>query len=652
MFDRHYKTLGWASSLLTLAACGGGDPSASLEKSDDTDRFALVADAAPQKLGQTILARSLHKPHSMVSVQSIELAQTHVLPLNGKTWVMTGATESIHFVGQRSALALVKLSKPYPVSPVLQGWLNGTLVGEVALNLPSALPRTEAGGVAYATDRHSAVVPATWMRSGLQLSVRSASLGSSRLQAVSVGADMPVNLRILPFYLYGADDSDMPFAQASGPDATTINELFAKWPVSALNVGQHPAQRVNWPYLVLPPDGTNAAYIANNKDEEKVQSSPAVSLGTVLGTLGDLMRANGESGQNVQYYAPTIMQNAAGAYRGPSGGLGSVGGDTGAGDASYAGVFVHEQGHSMDLSHAGEAYDANKYPYLWGSLAGSSWGYDAIRNEFLPPFMPVTASRYSGCASQTFGGHARAIDAQGRCVKQDPMQSGSGDQDPSYKFATFSDASTGIMQRHMESSYVVPDAPRASGYKLWDRTAMRWTTYTPATTSYAQNGLLGNFPVQKDVPVTSIALTISKAGTVGATQIYPTFSYTGNLIQQIDPTDAIQRTAINPLASWSKDVPWRWYCINSGCDYTVKVTYEGGTVRHVLLQGAFRAFNDPDGALRTGATDPLQSASFKRFVINVPNDAVITRIELLDTPSAWKGLSASPAVLACRGTGC
>lgn len=644
--------LGSGALLLALAACGGGEADSLSDKSGERTRLATAGNAGPDKATQAMVARYLHKPYRMVGVQSMELAQTHVLPLGGKRWVMTGATEEIHFVGQRSALALVKLTTPYPASPVLQGWLNGALVGEVALSPPGSLPRTEAGGPAYATDRHSAVVPAAWMSSGLQLGVRAANLGASRLQPVAVGADMTVNLRILPFYLYGADDADMPFAQASGPNAATINELFAKWPVSALSVSLHPAQRVNWPYLVLPPDGTNAAYIANNKDEEKVQSSPAVSLGTVLGTLGDLMRANGESGLNVQYYAPTILQDSAGAYKGPAGGLGSVGGDTGAGDASYAGVFVHEQGHAMDLSHAGEAYDANRYPYLWGSLAGSAWGYDAIRNEFLPPFMPTTASRYSGCASHTFGGHARAIDALGRCVKQDPMQSGAGDQDPSYRFATFSDASTGIMQRHMESGYVVPDPTRPSGYKLWDRTAMRWTTYTPATTSYAQNGLLGNFPVQKDVPVTSIALTISKAGTVGATQIYPTLSYTGNLIQQIDPTDATQRTAINPLASWSQDVPWRWYCINSGCDYTVKVTYAGGTVRHVLLQGAFRAFNDPDGALRTGATDPLQSASFKRFVINVPNDAVITRIELLDTPSAWKGLPASPAVLACRGTGC
>lgn len=652
MVDWHFRSLGWGALLLTLAACGGGDTDALAEKADDGGQSLEAAGTSAEKLGQTMVASRLHKPYSMVGVQLIELAQTHVLPLGGKTWGMTAATESLHFVGQRPALALVRLTTPYPASPVLQGWLNDTLLGEVALNPPSSLPRTEAGGPAYATDRHSAVVPAAWMRSGLQLSVRSASLGPSRRQAVSVGADMPVNLRILPFYLYGADDSDMPFSQASGPNADTINELYAKWPVSSLNVGLHPAQRIDWPYLVLPPDGSNAAYVAHNKDEEKVQSAPAVSLGTVLGTLGDLMQANGESSQNVQYYAPTIMQNSLGAYRSPSGGLGSIGGDTGSGDSSYAGVFVHEQGHAMGLGHVGDGYDANRYPYLWGSLAGSAWGYDAIRNEFLPPFVPTTASSFAGCANQTFGGHARALDAQGRCVKQDPMQSGSGDQDPSYRFATFSDASTATMQRHMETDYVVPDAARASGYKVWDRTAMRWTDYTPSTTGYAQYGLLGNFPVQKNVPVTSIALTVSKAGTTGATQIYPTFSYLGNLIQQIDPTDAAQRAAFNPLAPWSQEVPWRWYCVNSGCDYTVRVTHAGGVVRHVLLQGSFRAFNDPDGALRTGATDPLQSASFKRFVINVSNDIAITKIELLDTPSAWKGLPATPTVLACRGTGC
>ncbi|MES2684531.1 MAG: M66 family metalloprotease [Pseudomonadota bacterium] len=605
-------------------------------------------------------------------MSSLELAQTHVLPEEGKSWILSNATEALHFVGQRKALALVQIAQANASNPVLEGWRNGSQLGTVALAAPNLLARTEGSGPAYASDRYSATIPAVWMKPGLQLRISASNFEASAFRKPIVGADMPVILRVLPFYLFGANDSTKPFDQVKMPDATTIGEVFEKWPVAQLDVANHAAQRISWPTLVIGPRNdasgiAQPAYVARNSSEQK--GSFAV-LSAALGLLGDLLVANGEASQNVQYYSPLILIDQAGRYASPGGGLGSSGGDTGAGDINYAGIFIHEQGHAMGLPHAGEAFDQGRYPYEWGSLKGSAWGFDFNHQEFLPPFMATTSADFSSCASDSFAGHARAADGSSRCIKQDPMQSGAGDQDPGYKFATFSDYSSAVMQRHFEGltttdssggrvydgGYIVEDSSFPGGYKRWDRIDLQWVNHTPTTTNYAQYGYLQGFPVQKNVPVHAIALTISKAGSVGATQIYPPLNYTGNLIQYVDPTDTAQRADIVHYRSpYNGSGKGRWYCSNSGCDYTVRVTYANGTVRHVGLQGAFRNFDRPGGIeqgaasdFEAGTSDPKDGDSFRHYVIHVLNDAPLAKIELLDTPTYWRGLPANPTVLASR----
>ena len=91
-----------------------------------------------------------------------------------------------------------------------------------------------------------------------------------------------------------------------------------------------------------------------------------------------------------------------------------------------------------------------------------------------------------------------------------------------------------------------------------------------------------------------------------------------------------------------------WYCRNGGCDYTVRVTYANGTIRHVLLQNGFRPFNQARGTPPVSASDPLDSNSFRTWTINVPADFAILRIELLDTPMVWDGMPIVPVVLTSR----
>ncbi|MDH0866704.1 M66 family metalloprotease [Mitsuaria sp. GD03876] len=634
-----------------LAACGGSGGSGGGDANTGAD-------------GSTI---GIGQPSGALNIQRLELAQTHLLPDGSRSWAPPSpakATETLHLVGDREALALVRLSATNADRPMVEGLLGGQSLGTVALTPPAQLPPTEAGGPAYAGDLHSAVLPAAWLRPGLSLRVKAANYTAGDARPVEVGADMPFTLRVLPFYLFGADESNTgrPLSATAAPPADAVAELLAKWPVARLDAVNHPARAAFWPTLVIGPRGDasgqpRAAYVARSTTDYK---DGFAGLAGVLGVLGALRNANGEGPLAVQYYAPLLALDAAGKSRGPGGGLG--GGSVGAGDDAYTGIFVHEQGHAFGLPHAGEAYDDGAYPYAWGSLNGSAWGWDARRKEFLAPFVPTTASSYARCKADTYGGKPRTLDATGRCVKQDPMQSGAGDQASGYRYATFSDFSTAVMQRdlegkttlddkgnHVAGGRLVEDAAFASGFKQWDTLDKRWVQASTATASGGIWGLDRGLATRRGVPVHAIVLTLSNADpanpatSAGITQIYPVLSFTGNLPRGIDPSSAEDRASIVPDTSTNY-----WYCRAGGCDFTLRLTYADGTVRHRLLQGGFRPFNQARGTPGPDTRDPLRGDSFRLFAVQVPGDRPLTRVELLDTPMAWEGLPAQPRVLAAR----
>ncbi|GAB3345918.1 M66 family metalloprotease [Lysobacter tyrosinilyticus] len=609
---------------------------------------ATTTSAASNEVAATPMAAL---PVGTLGITRLELAQTHVLPVDGLRWSLTNASESLHLVGQREALALLTLSRTDAANAQLEGWLSGAQLGAVPLAAPSQLPRSEAGGPLYASDRYSANVPASWLRPGLQLRVTAGNYQPSAFQSPEVGADSPMSLRVLPFYLFGATDATKPFDQVAVPDAATIAEMRAKWPVARLDVANHPAHRANWPILVNPPRNGGPAYVLHNASEMKDGFDV---LRTTHGVVRGLLEANGEAEGPIQYYAPIVMVNNVGALANVGGGIG--GSRVGTGDTAYRGIFIHEQGHAFGLPHQGEAYAQARYPYVGGSLSGSAWGFDTNRRELLPPIVPTTADTYRNCATDTFAGYPRQKDAQGRCIKQDPMQSGSGDQAPEYRFATFSDFSTAMMQRFFEGrttldggshSYaggvIVRDATYPGGYRRWDTLDHKWVDVAPATTDKGLYGFDMGLPAQRDVAVHAIVVTYSRAGTAGASQIYPPLSYVGNLRRYIDPTDTTQRASIVPNTG-----TYPWYCHDGGCDFTVRVTYSNGSVRHVLLQNGFRPWFQPTAEPPASAGDANDGNSFRTWVVQVPATAAIAKVELLDTPMAWNGLPANPTVLASR----
>ena len=167
------------------------------------------------------------------------------------------------------------------------------------------------------------------------------------------------------------------------------------------------------------------------------------------------------------------------------------------------------------------------------------------------------------------------------------------------------------------------------------------------STTATDKGLYGvinhGLPVQTGIPVYSIAITMSQARTSGATQIYPPLARTGNLIQLFDPTNAQDLSAITPSTG-----TYSSYCIASGCDYTVRVTYTDGSQVHRVLQGGFRNWLQPTNSPLATTSDPTNPASFNWWVINVPGTKTIRNIELLNTPMVWNGLPSNPTIITSR----
>ena len=646
-----------------LAACGGGsNDSATISESihDAQPQTAVVdegalpaADDTPAlETGPTRAAaspfsgrmtgvstfRAAGEPGQLgaavpgaLNMTDIRLGQTHVLPNGKRVWTqpeLPNGTRTLRMTNSRDALALVKLSAKDAVDPVLEVWDNGYKSATLPLQPPSALPATEDGGQRYAEDTYSAKIPGHLIWDGVELKVSAKNYARGNALPLDVAAEYFEELKILPIYLFGATDtnSGYPLSTYGQPPEDAVRELNDRMPFD-FQVSNHEARKIIWESLIEPPSGSLPAKVMRNYDDSDAILSITLSL------MDGLRRANGQNQSPVTYYSPVLGLAADGKVRAAGGGLGWGGSATG--NWSYSGVFIHELGHTFAMGHAGSSFTAGDYPYENGSLLGSTWGWDASRNLLMPHWIPPSASNAVRCS-----GSIR--DDQGRCVKQDIMQSGSGDQAKGMRYAQFSDFSAAVMQERMEFYSVIPVGDEGD-FVRFNSTTRSWESFHATTSNYANDGIAQNLALKVNVPVYTLFFTLS-ATTPEVNHFYAPIKYTGNLLGSIDPTSSVDLAAIE----YNGKGVYRNFCRRTGCDYTLRMTYADGSQRYQLVQGGFRTSNTPSGAVNPVALDPLRSESFRRWVINVPGDKALRKVELLSTPEAWKGLPAQPQVLMSR----
>jgi Peptidase M66 len=482
-----------------------------------------------------------------------------------------------------------------------------------------------------------AKIPGQYIKAGLKVRFRTDNT-LSEARAVNIGAPVDFSLYVIPIYLFGATTDLLAFDTVKQPPQNITDEFFAKVPVAKLNIVNHALGKLEIPELVIAPRNAQAAYLASSPSDYK---DGYAGMDSTLALIKRIREANGDAPTANQYYGSLIQKGTTGKLVSTGGGLG--GGHAGVGDHLFSGVFIHEQGHAFGMPHANDGFVAQKYPYVGGSLLGSSWGYDPNHNEFLAPFIPN--SKGDGVCG------TYQVDDQKRCVKQDPMQSGSGTQAKGYQYAMFSDFNAAQIQWYFEgnrftndkglSEYiggrVEIDSSFASGYKHWDKVDQKYIEYPVPTTDKGLYGLNGGFPTEKARAVYTIMGTLSNT-TPAVNRIYTPVKYTGNLLQTIDPSSSSDVSDVRPDVG-----KYPWFCKAQGCDYTLRVTYSDGTTLHRLLQLGFRKWFSPD--IDPNASDPINSSSFRTWAMNVPADKTVSKVELLSTPKGYEGLPQTPSVV-------
>lgn len=565
-----------------------------------------------------------------LNMVDIRLAQSHVVPNGKRVWTqpeLPQGTQTLRLATARDTFALVRLSAKDAVNPVIEVWDRGELSDTIALQPPSALPATEDGGPRLGDDFYSARIPGDYIWSGVELKVKAQNYGSGNSLPIDVSAEYHEDLFILPIYLFGStpENSGYSVEEYGAPSALAARELNARMPFD-LNVRNHGARKAVWESLPVAPDGTRPARMLRDYDDGGLVHS------LTLGLLDGMRRANGQNQSPVTYYSPVAGRRSDGSLRLASGGLGW--GGSAVGHWKYSRTFIHELGHTFGMNHAGDMYRQGRYPYPNGSLLGSTWGWDAAHSIFLPTIVPPSASSYRLC-------EGRVRDEQGRCVKQDVMEGGDADKVKDTRFGMFSDFSAAVMQGRMEFYSVMPEGD--GSFVRFNLTTRQYESFNATTTNYAMDGIAQMLPTQVDVPVYTLFLSVS-ATTPEVNHFLAPLKYRGNLLGRIDPTNAQDRAAIDPAGTGV----YRNFCRRTGCDYTLRLTYEDGSQGFQLIQGAFRTANSPSGAMAATASNPLDANSYRRWVVNVPGVKPLRKVELLYTPEAWKGLPQAPQVVMAR----
>ncbi len=593
----HYPTLGRpALALLVacLAACGGGGGGAD---------------------GPSVV---------------VQLAQTHVVPAQGTTWSLANSPH-LRVSEGRDALVLVQINNLATTAPVLEVRQGINLVSSRALNPPAQLPPSEGGDEKFAANTWSVTVPGAELTQGISLLVRDGGRDLNAPVAVTVAPRTDVTFQLLPFLLFGAPE------YASDLKAMTADQQAqgaAGMPYTTSTFVRHPLGAFETPFLVLRPDGKNAASKITSSDGLKDRDNPLLDM---VWTIND---ATGDETLARVTYGSIYQKNAAGMRAWYGGGVAWTGSGGAIGDPGF-GLLWHEGGHAMSLGHSPAAYDGGYYPYVDGSLKGSAWGYDQSKNYFRAPFT-TPDSYYATCEGDKAarGGKNFAKDSRGRCYRFDPMHSADVQKTPTAAFPLFSDYNTGLMQRwalgrdRINSGNTGFQSLNSSGQ--WVDNADASKTY-----DYAWEGFNRKHadPDMLSREWDFVFATRSVAGTYGVTEFYEPIRHVGNARKLIDPMVQSELDSIN---AGNNKATYYKYCRPSGCDYTVRATYKAAgtnveTTAYRVLRGSARQSNKPD-TWKTDAYVDTSRDSFVWWAIRLPvpeGKPKLTKLELLDTPMVW-----------------
>jgi hypothetical protein len=347
---------------------------------------------------------------------------------------------------------------------------------------------------------------------------------------------------------------DMPIAFVRGARVMPLAKFTARYasnlPVQSLVWSRFPVLVETDP-LVLPPSGELPARVQLVQQRNFDEIGEALSIGQLI------QEANG------QYRQTSYYGNTGPGY---PGGLGLVGAGAASGAPSRA-IFRHELGHTYGLGHLEPMYDERRYPYLRthdgkGGGVGPFWAYMQIERLVFSPW----------------------DERDPTLTKRDAMAGGDGPDN---------------FYGHFTVQFITDYFQNKS---FWDDERRAYVVYDPASGEFApervQDDNWYNRPLERDTPLYTVWGTASES-VAEASTVQPLLHYRGNLLRVMDPTN-------DEHLAWLRTHPGA--ICGSGCDFIVRVTFEGGRARTFLVDRRTR--------------------SFQRWAINVRDEGRVTKVQL------------------------
>ena len=559
--------------------------------------------------------------NSAAGISKVAFAQTHLMEPSWPLFYMTGG---------RPALVYVELSGSGAAPDVrVTARVGGRVVGSACLTGPSQIPASLPSDPDF-EHRYTMTLPSSWVQPGLSIAVK-AGKDSLYYAESALGVTAPTELNLLMFNVDLLDYNNGKSDLAVPP--SFLADFAAAMPVATTRLGTIPARFVLDKFVF---GGTDAepllACRTDLADQTGCRSYGSISDMDQLAAVSRLASAvSRATGTHAYGYIYGNSQNFQ---------PGGWGGDKNFVGGDYAGIFLHEMGHALDLPHWGEGSYGNTtpgrydytYPYggLNGTVAdgggrGQTWNYEPNLREFLSP---LCLDRQNSIYGKE---RSDAMQRNHYCLET--RKSGLGPWDG------FGDFSAKAIQQFLHGNQDslwgnVPYFGASPRFHLkkqsgWpnlvldgsgNRSFVRGSTQPQELTNDETYDFL--HPVAWNVPVYTVFGTYHPAYPK-ETMILKPAAYEGTLPALLDPTDSSTFEKLKAGSSGSG--PYGWYFYWGPNDLTFRFTYTDGSQRVALYP-----YGGVDRKWTTGSGPWRQDLLY--FAINIPADKKLAKAELFYRP--------------------
>ena len=561
--------------------------------------------------------------NSTASIDKIFFAQTHRRTLD----------HPFHFlIGHRPSLfQLSVIGSGNSPDVKVEGFMNGTSLGEKCLNGPSTLSETIDTTIPDFEKYFSVTLPKSWVKIGLTLKISIGSITRNiSAEELKIGPYTEMNLVQYDMDVldYNSQKSISQNPLKTKPD-NFLQEIASAIPASVIRYGIFPEKLV-FPEIIAN-NGTEQLVRLQTKNDKKTNGiNSDGSINSITSLFLSNLHASSSDYLSTIYFGNTMNLRPGGW----GGGRSFVSFD-------FDDVFIHELGHSLSLPHWGLNYkkenpgDAYVYPYGGdpanyngtngnGGGRGESWNFVQHSYEFVSPTCGYDGRGVAGIETSD------AMQRNNFCLEKRTNGSGPWDGFGDFSALAMHRFLVGASQKNEgKINYRSNDESfqfsRQDGFPVVSlennkRVYKRHSSQpTESYTDRMNKVLLEDEKIEQDV---YLIYGTTHPNQSQANIIYKPIKTKGTLPKIIDPTN---QSILDELKSDRIYMDF----LGNPHDITYKVFYKNGEILHLI--------NPTNNYSRTATNFSEWRTDLSNFSIIVPADKEVIKVELYKRPFCVRG---------------